>query len=145
MGLRIKDLDLGGIASSFGLLKLPKMPEINKSRIENFEEEQIDLNSVAYRDKTREKERQEKLATYRETGKWPGFKGNKKDTQAWSKKQEMLDKRRAKKMKKFEKRKINAEKDEEEEMDDFEKDFKVMKKFKKGKISQDDFDQAFDL
>merc|ERR1711976_108472 len=103
--------------------KLPKMPEINKSRIENFEEEQIDLNSEAYRDKIREKERQEKLATYRETGKWPGFKGTKKDTQAWSKKQEMLDKRRAKKLKKYEKRNIDAVKNEqEEEMDDFEKD-----------------------
>jgi len=145
--LRIKDLDLGGLASSYGLLKMPKMPEIRRSNIVNFVDEKIDLNEVAYVDKVREKERQAKLATYKETGQWPGLENRRKESQAWSKNQEALDKRRAKKLKLFEKRKaaeviIHEESDEE---DDFQKDYKTMKKFKKGKISQDEFDEAFDM
>ena len=46
--LRIKDLDLGGIASSFGLLKMPKMPELKGIKISNFTEVKMDMNSVAY-------------------------------------------------------------------------------------------------
>ena len=144
--LRIKDLDLGGLASSYGLLKMPKMPEIRRSNIINFEDEKIDLNEVAYVDKIREKERQVKLATYRETGQWPGLENKKKESQAWSKNQEVRDKRKAKKMKIFEKRKavevVAAESDEEE---DFQEDYKMMKKLKKGKISQDEFDEAIEI
>ena len=38
----------------------------------------------------REKERQEKLAVYRETGEWPGLR-RKKETVAWSKNKEVTD------------------------------------------------------
>jgi len=144
--LRIKDLDLGGLATSYGLLKMPKMPEIKRASIINFEDEKMDLNEVAYVDKTREKVRQEKLATYKETGQWPGLENRKKETLAWSKNQEVLDKRREKKMRKFEKRKAaEVVEEESEEEDDFQEDYKMMKKLKKGKISQNDFDEAFDV
>ena len=33
--LRIKDLDLGGIATSYGLLRMPKMPELKGVKIRN--------------------------------------------------------------------------------------------------------------
>lgn len=144
--LRIKDLDLGGLATSYGLLKMPRMPEIKRSSIINFEEEKMDLNEVKYVDKTREKLRLEKLATYKETGQWPGLENRKKETQSWSKNQEVLDKRRDKKMKIFEKRKAaEVVEEESEEEDDFQEDYKMMKKLKKGKISQNDFDEAFDM
>jgi len=144
--LRIKDLDLGGIATSYGLLKLPKMPEIKRSNISNFEEDCIDTNSVAYIDKNREKVRQEKLATYKLTGQWPGLDPKRKENKAWSKKQDMLDKRRAKKLRRSEKRKNEVpDKEEEEEEDDFQADYKMLKKLKKGIVSQDDFDGAFDV
>jgi len=144
--LRIKDLDLGGLATSYGLLKMPKMPEIKRSNIINFEDEKMDLNEVAYADKVREKDRKEKLATYKETGQWPGMDKKKKDNVAWSRKQEVLNKRREKKLRKFEKRKaVEIVADESEEDDDFQEDYKMMKKLKKGKISQDDFDEAFHL
>ena len=38
----------------------------------------------------REKERQEKLAVYKETGEWPGLR-RKKETVAWSKNKEVTD------------------------------------------------------
>merc|ERR1719341_89093 len=127
--LKIKDLDLGGLATSYGLLKMPKMPEIKRSSIINFEDEKMDLNEVAYVDKTREKVRQEKLATYKETGQWPGLENRKKETLAWSKNQEVLDKRREKKLRKFEKRKAaEVVEEESEEEDDFQEDYKMKKK-----------------
>merc|ERR1719186_1063530 len=103
----------------------------------------MDLNEVAYVDKIREKDRQKKLVVYKETGEWPGLEKRKKESLAWSKNQEVLDKRRDKKMRKLEKRKapeVVAEESEEE--DDFQEDYKMMKKLKKGKISQNDFDEA---
>ena len=61
-----------------------------------------------------------------------------------------MDKRRDKKMRRAEKRAVAEDKDddgncESDELDDFSSDYKVMKKFKKGKISQDEFDEAFNL
>jgi len=145
--LRIKDLDLGGLATSYGLLKMPKMPEIKRSSIVNFVAEKMDLNEVAYKDKIREKDRQTKLAAYKETGQWPGLE-YKKESSAWSKNQEVLDKRRDKKSRIQEKRKAQAEEEvveKSEDEDDFQEDYKMMKRLKKGKISQNDFDEAFDM
>ena len=122
------------------------MPEIKRASIVNFVDEKMDLNEVAYADKIREKDRQKKLAIYKDTGEWPGLEKRKKESLAWSKNQEVLDKRRDKKMRKLEKRKapeVVAEESEEE--DDFQEDYKMMKKLKKGKISQNDFDEAFDM
>ena len=149
--LRIKDLDLGGIATSYGLLRMPKMPEVKGAKIRNFVEEKLDLNDVAYQDKVREKDRQEKLSAYRETGLWPGAK-RKTDSVAWSKNKEVRDKRRDKKTRRAEKRKgdddqrpeNNAE-EADDDLDDFSSDYKLMKKLKKGKISQTQFDEAFDV
>ncbi|KAG5440126.1 hypothetical protein PCANB_001695 [Pneumocystis canis] len=56
---RVKDLDFSGLAYSFGLLHLPKMPEL-KDKILDFEEDSIDLNKLAYVNKAKEKSRLEK-------------------------------------------------------------------------------------
>ena len=47
----VRDLDLGGAASSYGLLKMPRMPELKGIKIDNFTEVRMDMNSVAYKDK----------------------------------------------------------------------------------------------
>lgn len=153
--LRIKDLDLGGLATAYGLLKMPKMPEINRFKIRNFEAEKLDLNSVGYVDKAREESRQGKLEEYRKTGVWPGFENKRKlDSQSWSQKKDVLDKRRDKKARRAEKwAEKEQEKEgeqgeqevEEQDDDDLKADYKMMKRLKKGKISQDIFDKAFDL
>merc|ERR1719361_2227845 len=108
--LRVKDLDLGGLASAYGLLKMPKMPETKKLKVLNFVPEKMDLNSVAYTDKTREEARQTKLQEYQKTGVWPGFEKRKGfETKAWSQKVEVLEKRREKKQRRPEKRANQAE------------------------------------
>ena len=95
---------------------------------------------------------QAKLEQYKQTGVWPGREGKRKEmTKAWSNKVEVIDKRRNKKAKIADKRKRqeDAKAKEEAEMeeaeDDLEADYKMMKRLKKGKISQDAFDQAFDI
>merc|ERR1711874_111403 len=149
MILRVKDLNLGAIATSYGLLKMPKMPELRNITVSNFSPVNIDFNEIKYKDSEREKSRQGKLAEFKKTGCWPGFEKKRKvENNSWSKKVEKLEKRRAKKLKRLEKRQKNKSDDAEEDLedeDDFAKDFKTMKKLKKGQISQEDFDAEFSM
>jgi hypothetical protein len=42
------DLNFGTLATGFGLLKLPKMPELQGKDVSDFEEVDIDFNSIPY-------------------------------------------------------------------------------------------------
>merc|ERR1712212_559209 len=95
---------------------MPKMPETKKLKVLNFLPEKMDLNSVAYTDKTREDARQTKLQEYQKTGVWPGFEKRKGfETKAWSQKAEVLEKRREKKQRRADKRAKQAEEKEDDE------------------------------
>lgn len=60
---RLGDLDLGAVARCYGLLKLPSMPEIRKgAKTESFLASEVDPDTVAFRDKSREKQRLKSLA-----------------------------------------------------------------------------------
>lgn len=69
----------GHIATSYGLLKLPLMPELTAAHKAQFRgpPDQIDFNTIPYRDKQREASRQLKLEEYRKTGVWPSKKKKK--------------------------------------------------------------------
>ncbi|KAJ6620294.1 DEAD-domain-containing protein [Mycena sp. CBHHK59/15] len=54
---RVKDLDLIGVAKSFGLLRLPRMPELRDIPREGWEDADVDWNSFAYTDKAQEAKR----------------------------------------------------------------------------------------
>lgn len=58
---RLNELDLGALAEGFGLLKLPRMPEL-KDCIKKltFKETNVDTESIPYKDKMKEKQRLEK-------------------------------------------------------------------------------------
>jgi len=56
-----KSLDLGALATGFGLLRLPRMKEILGRNIRNFQQSPVDPLSVPFRDKKQEKQRQAKL------------------------------------------------------------------------------------
>ncbi|CAE7219483.1 unnamed protein product [Rhizoctonia solani] len=62
---RIKDLDLIGVAKAFGLIRLPKMPELTSR--EGWTDLDIDWDTIPYLDKTREAQRQLALRTASET------------------------------------------------------------------------------
>ena len=150
--LRVKDLDFGALAQGFGLLKLPKMPELKGKEV-NFEEVSIDINSLEYKDKAREDSRLNKLKQYRETGVWPGMKAKKqKPTTPWSQSKEDLQlkrERRARKkayrQKKIEEGKTKAKRKKkgitDEEFKELEENLSFLKKFKKNKnINIEDLD-----
>ena len=81
-------LNLGLLAMNYGLLKMPKMPELKASSVKDFVEHDIDINLVKYKDKEREQSRQKKLKIFSETGQWPGLKKKPlkaKESVPWSK------------------------------------------------------------
>jgi ATP-dependent RNA helicase DDX55/SPB4 len=46
---RVKDLDLVGVAKSFGLLRLPKMPELKSVNREGWEDADVSVNFSAFK------------------------------------------------------------------------------------------------
>ena len=45
---RVKDLDLVGVAKSFGLLRLPKMPELKLIDREGWEDAEVSVRYFSY-------------------------------------------------------------------------------------------------
>ena len=45
----MKKLDFGRLATGFGLLRLPKMPELKGKTVENFDEVPVDVDEIRYR------------------------------------------------------------------------------------------------
>ncbi|KAL3758780.1 hypothetical protein ACHAWU_006422 [Discostella pseudostelligera] len=60
---RFASLDLGLLATSFSLLRLPKMPELRDKQLPNFTPAgpEINIHSIPFKDKTREAARQKRL------------------------------------------------------------------------------------
>lgn len=153
--LQIKKLPLGAMALTYGLLQMPKMPECKNRDISDFHViENLDVNTIAYKDKKKEEVRLEKLEEYKKTGHWPGFKKtHKKPTIPWSKSNQSKEERKEKRKKRKAEKKLKALNNipskkrkkgiSQEDMDELAKDIALMKKFKKKKISEEEFDQKF--
>ena len=146
---RLNRIDLGNLANGFGLLNLPKMPELgNPNRTINFQPAPIDPNSIRFKDKKRENIRQKQLKQLRarqeeRANRLKPVKVIKK-TDAWSAK-----KRRVALKEGFDvKSAVDAPSDEEVDWDDdwqaMETEKKLKKRFRKGKISQRVFDKQMD-
>jgi len=143
--LRVKDLDLGGIATSYGLLRIPLMPELKKMKISGFETDPIDVKTIKYKHVIKEQKRQEKIVEYQKTGVWPGMEKKKpkfQKTESWSKKKEEKKRKAEKRALKEEKK---ANKEDTRELDDFEEEYRLMKKIKKGKAKESDLEKMFGL
>lgn len=145
--LRLKDLDLGKVALSFGLLKMPRMPELKGLDLSSFHEEKFDINTIKYKDKQREASRLEKLKEFKETGIWPGKKIRKmKKTEPWSeaKKNKLNHQEKRKNKREKRKKKIEMNSDpikkkrkkgiSEEDLAELTKDMALIKKLKKKKV-----------
>ncbi|XP_006460355.1 hypothetical protein AGABI2DRAFT_203365 [Agaricus bisporus var. bisporus H97] len=166
---RIKDLDLVGVARSFGLLRLPRMPELQNVDKSGWADATVDWDTYAYTDKAQELKR---LAT-KEAEKEIREKDQKqhivrakkrKANAAWSEQTERKDEREKRREKRVKKRKwlkdqqqcastvtsenVSSEMktmdvSDEDDWDDLAKEESMAKKLRKGKISQQDFDTAF--
>ncbi|KAI8441861.1 hypothetical protein MSG28_005545 [Choristoneura fumiferana] len=150
--LQFKDLPLGHIATSYGLLKLPLMPEIKQEHKDQFvgPREEIDFNSIPYKDKQKETSRLQKLEEYRKSGVWPTKKRKKMaQSQPWEQaKQNKVEKKQRKKKRKEVKQEGKRGKKRravtQEELDELAADVALMKKLKKRKITKEQFDEQFD-
>eukprot|EP00123_Amoebidium_parasiticum_P010409 comp20086_c0_seq1/m.24735 comp20086_c0_seq1/g.24735 ORF comp20086_c0_seq1/g.24735 comp20086_c0_seq1/m.24735 type:complete len:160 (-) comp20086_c0_seq1:441-920(-) len=85
---------MGQLATAFALLTLPKMPELKNLQVA-LPPCPIDPNSIPYKDKAREKQRQERLAKEAEGGQKKISKKFSRETktEAWSKQKERKEKK----------------------------------------------------
>ncbi|KAL3270693.1 hypothetical protein HHI36_021221 [Cryptolaemus montrouzieri] len=156
--LQVKNLPLGAMAYTYGLLQLPKMPELKNKDTSGFRTiDNVDLNSIPYKDKQREKTRLEKLEEYKKTGNWPGLKQKlfKKPTTPWSKTKQLKEDRKSKRSKRKASKELKTDKPEvskkrkkgisQEDMDELVRDVALLKKLKKKKMSEEEFDREFGI
>jgi ATP-dependent RNA helicase DDX55/SPB4 len=158
---RIKDLDLGRLAMGFGLLKLPKMPElkaqqIQKDHVNNFVEEEMDWDTFKYADKMREAKRLRELKEYQDKMKQAKPQPKKKTNTAWSEKTDAKERKIVRKEKKQAKKEFlkkqaleeveNKKRELEEAKEDWEElaeEERLFKKVKKGKMDKNAFEEMF--
>ncbi|XP_035113976.1 ATP-dependent RNA helicase DDX55 isoform X3 [Callithrix jacchus] len=136
---RLKDLDFASLARGFALLRMPKMPELRGKQFPDFVPVDINTDTIPFKDKIREKQRQKLLKQQRkektENDKRRKFIKNK----AWSKQKA----KKEKKKKMNEKRKREEGSDtEDEDMEELLSDTRLLKKLKKGKITEEEFEKS---
>ena len=140
---RLKELHLAKLANAMGLLRLPKMKEIRKAAkntLEGFEEcTDIDIDDIPYLDHQREKQR--KMQLEKERAQKEGRAEEEEEEDARKKKENCgTEKKKEKKPEK----KLTAHKrrqiETREELDELDDDYRALKKWKKGKISEEEFE-----
>lgn len=168
---RVKDLDLVGVAKSFGLLRLPRMPELTDVSRNGWEDADVDWSAYAYAEKAREAKRLAAAAEQtRSTAEGAERKAErleqKKANAAWSNKLTRKEEQLKRKEKKDRKRKWQKEHQEPaaiggsatrkrgseedgsdvDDGDDWEelaREERMAKKVKRGAVSQEVFDGEF--
>lgn len=93
---RVADLDWEGLGKSWGLLKLPKMPELRNFTGDRTLGVKIDWDNYTYKDKQREARRKEALAEYQNGTAEDNQQSNKRpasESVAWSDKLENKNKK----------------------------------------------------
>ncbi|KZF25268.1 ATP-dependent rRNA helicase spb4 [Xylona heveae TC161] len=151
---RVADLDWRDLADAWGLLRLPKMPELRGWQGDRFLGLQLDFENFAYKDKQHEKVRKKELQQFKETQATRGDrdtapqdkqqhqnKKNKKN-QAWSNKTELKERREERREKKKTRRDAErsakmtpAEREKQEELQALLKEVK-----QKNNIEDEEFD-----
>lgn len=103
---RIADLNWLDLALAWGLLRMPRMPELKEWNRESFQPPEVDWDNYRYQDKQREKHRQQTLEDMRNGILPESMKNNKKrgSTVAWSQKLESKASRDVKRSKREAKR-----------------------------------------
>ncbi|KAI0082790.1 DEAD-domain-containing protein [Panus rudis PR-1116 ss-1] len=164
---RLKDLDLIGVARSFGLLRLPRMPELKELDASGWTDADVNVgwDTYAYAEKAKEEKRLAEMANEdakrAELAKKKAARAEKKAANtAWSDQVAKKEERERRKEKKDKKRKwlkaqqelkvvepksTDATKDggDEDDWEELAREERMAKKVKKGHISQSDFDMEF--
>ncbi|ESP04182.1 hypothetical protein LOTGIDRAFT_224051 [Lottia gigantea] len=142
MIFKTKELNIGKLATGYALLRLPKMPELKGKVIDNFTEEDIEPDSIMYKDKIREKKRQEEIRKIQSgeiVKKTRNFR-----TKAWSDQKVRKEKRKENRERRARKKKRKQEEMSQGDLDELDDDMKLFKKFRKGKVSKEDLNKEID-
>nr|XP_026651939.1 ATP-dependent RNA helicase DDX55 isoform X1 [Zonotrichia albicollis] len=135
---RIKDLDFASLARGFALLKMPKMPELRGKCFPDFTPVTVNTDSISFKDKNREKQRQKKLEELKKEREENQGKKKFVKNKAWSKQKA----KREKKKKVTAKRRREEGSDiEDEDMEELLNDTRLLKRLKRGKISEEEFEK----
>jgi ATP-dependent RNA helicase DDX55/SPB4 len=121
---RIADLDWTGLGNAWGLIRLPKMPEVKKWQGDRTLGVEVDMNEYEYKDKAQEKARRVAMQAVTEAPRIPNEEGlRKRKRESWSRKHEKHDLREHRREKRKRKREAErlgkmtpAEKEEEREL-----------------------------
>ncbi|XP_036336604.1 probable ATP-dependent RNA helicase DDX55 homolog [Rhagoletis pomonella] len=162
--LRLKDLDLGKVATAYGLLQMPRMPELKNCEAINFigPTFEIDITKLSYKNPQKEQQRQEKLKVYEECGVWPRKKKFNKRTESWEQtKKAKMDTKTKKDLRKAKKQRKNdsgAQNDAtsargkkrkpqytKQDLEELANDIRLFKKLKRNKITEEDFDKEMGI
>ncbi|XP_045699232.1 ATP-dependent RNA helicase DDX55 isoform X2 [Phyllostomus hastatus] len=135
---RLKDLDFAALARGFALLRMPRMPELRGRQFPDFEPADVDTDSIPFRDKVREKQRQKLLEQRREEKTDSGGRRRFMKNQAWSKQKAKKEKRR----RKGKRRREEGSDTDDEDMEELLSDTRLLKKLKKGKITEEEFEKG---
>ena len=141
---RFKELELARLARSLGLLRLPRMKEIRKapkSSLKGFTESSVNPDAVPFEDRAREKQRQRALAE--EAARRAANPEANADSRKEREKRKREEAAAAAAKAQHEKRLTAAKRRQVEAQDDFDDlddDYRALKKLKKGKISEEEFD-----
>ncbi|EAS01115.2 DEAD-box ATP-dependent RNA helicase (macronuclear) [Tetrahymena thermophila SB210] len=125
-----KDLDIGWVARSFFLLRLPRIKEILSKHIKNFHQSEIDPDTIPFQDKNQEQQfslKQEERTQKRQE----------REEHA-EKQQKQLEKKQKEKNMRQVRRKQKREVLEEEQ-DEFSLELNLAKKLKQGKITLQEY------
>ncbi|KAH9945937.1 DEAD-domain-containing protein [Epithele typhae] len=167
---RLKDLDLVGLAKSFGLLRLPRMPELKEVSTDGWADADLNWESYMYADKAQEAKRLAEAASkptrsVEEIERRRAARVEKrKANTAWSsqsRRQEEREKRRDKKDRKKRWQKTQTSpgsesaevkrgegvppsgSDEGDDWEDLAREERAAKRVKQGHLSQTEFDAEF--
>jgi ATP-dependent RNA helicase DDX55/SPB4 len=138
--IRFASLDLGLLARSFCLLRLPKMPELRDKKL-NFCPAEVDIFAIPFLDLVREKARQARLAAELAAGG-----KNAKQIRAEQRQAEGLRRQKERRQKEVVKgRKLHKKRGRQQEIfdewDDLAKEERLYKKLRKGKITKEQHDE----
>ncbi len=134
---RLENLDIGSLGRAYGLLRLPKMAETRgvKGKPIVFDTDPIDTSTIPYRHHEKEQARLKRLKESKDKAEQEEQeKKNKKQQWVPAEQFERVDKKRERKAKKSMRAKF------QEEWDDLAAEEMLFRKFKKGKLSKDDYD-----
>ncbi|CAG9326693.1 unnamed protein product [Blepharisma stoltei] len=124
----LKHLDIGFLARSFYLLRIPRVKEILGKEIPNFIQSDIDPSTITYKDPIKESIRQKELKRKEEE-----LLEKQKAKQKLNKKSEKFPRKRSRTEKREAKRKAI-----EEDWDELGAEERIIKKIKKGKMTDPD-------